>query len=205
MLLLAISAACSSHSDAVGGWRSSDATSGSSPNSSSDSSSTGSTNSSSSTSTGPTTLTPSDPDGTASAQTPGESADDDPTETSGPSNALTDDTDISESELTSADGWAACDGDVPAACLEIFADVASCPGAAGSCTWHACVSDLNTRANIDWLECLADECGIEPVHDLDCLDAWADLTLECFRTECDPALPHACGLVNNGAQHECHQ
>lgn len=112
-------------------------------------------------------------------------------------------TDTVESESTDGDGWSACDGEVPTACLGIFADVGSCPGAAGSCTWHSCVSDRNTRANIAWLECLADECGFEPALDIDCLVAWADLTLDCFQGYCDPALPHACGLVNNGAQHEC--
>lgn len=150
-------------------------------------------------------MTSSGDEGATVTPTPSESSLDDSGELSGGSGELSGDTDTGESELTSGEGWAACDGDVPTACLAISADTGTCPGTPGSCPWHACISDRTTRANIEWLQCLVDECGIEPIVDLDCLDDWADLTLQCFETQCDPAIPQACAFVNTGAQHECHR
>lgn len=125
----------------------------------------------------------------------------------GASEEPTDDTDTSVSELTSESGsaWSACDGEVPTECLGIAADTASCPGEVGGCEWHACASDRSTRAHIDWIQCLAKECGFEPTHDIECLETWADLVLQCFENECRPSAPQACTFLNIGAQSDCHK
>lgn len=115
------------------------------------------------------------------------------------------DTEESESELSAEDGgWGACGGDIPTECLSIVDDSASCPGTVGSCSWHRCASDRSTRWRIAYLQCLADECGFETAVDLVCLSEWADLALECFRTECTPSQPQACAFILRGAEHDCH-
>lgn len=206
LVLLALSADCSHPSDSVGAFNawleSSESSSSELIETPSASGTSWNGSESSSTMDLGSSETSSGDEGPTVTPTPSESSLDDSGELSG---ELSGDTDTAESELTSGEGWAACDGDVPTACLAISADTGTCPGTPGSCSWHACISDRTTRANIEWLQCLVDECGIEPVVDLDCLDEWADLTLRCFETQCDPATPQACAFVNNGAQHECHR
>lgn len=121
-------------------------------------------------------------------------------------------TDTDADQESAADGiesdagdWGACSGAIPRACLSISADTESCPGTVGGCEWHACASDRSTRAQIDYLECLADECDFEPVLDIECLREWADLALECFETMCKSTDPQACAFLNRGAQHDCHE
>jgi hypothetical protein len=83
--------------------------------------------------------------------------------------------------------------------------IGTCPGEVGSCAWHRCQTDLQNRAQIDRLDCLDRECGIEPLHDLDCLEAWADLTLQCFDDYCESLTPSACTMMGSGAWNECHR
>ena len=193
IVLIALSSACVPASDHVSGvgptWTDSDGTSSDSAIESSRSPSTGTTPS----------LPSEQLDGSKS--TPAQSAS---TELSGSSGTLpsTDVTATEDSDESSAGDWSACDGQVPVECLF---DVATCPGEVGSCAWHRCQTDRQLRATIDRLDCLRTECGIEPTHDLECLEGWADLTLKCFDENCESLTPTACTMLGTGAWNECHR
>ena len=98
-----------------------------------------------------------------------------------------------------------CEGSVPVECLDIVADTTDCPGPIGGCAWNACHYDRNAWASIDRAACLERECGVEPLHDLECLESWADLVADCYANHCQPNAPSACGLIGSGAYSECHR
>ena len=122
--------------------------------------------------------------------------------TEGSETTASDGSEVSDDPTTMDSGWSACDGEVPVGCL-IVAETQTCPGDPGGCEWYACQDERVAQARIDRAECLSRVCGVEPTHDLECLEGWLDLAADCFEG-CDERLPAACSVLHDGAWMECH-
>ncbi len=201
-IILAFVAACSEPSEPVIDSWSSSTGGGVAVTTTGTTTSTSTTSGLSASTTSPQTETPTDVSPDLTTPETDDSEADEGSETS------TDDAGSDSTPQTSTDPgdeWSVCDGRVPLDCVAIAADTSDCPGSVGSCQWYGCVDERTSRASIERIRCFERECDVAPLHDADCLEAWADLAAECFRNDCEPETPSACTVVNSGAWSECHR